>query len=174
MNRNNKATKATNERNMIAGLTKYVGEATMVIGGKSYTGTKLAEIMQSRLDVDEAVIAAKAVWQNAVQRERAQNAATQKVAADVRKAVYIMFGSSVETLAEFGLAPHKRGTLTPEQQVERTAKVRATRAARHTMGPKQRQQIKGEAPATAAPPAIEPPAPRPTPSTLNGAPQSPS
>ncbi len=46
-------------------------------------------------------------------------------------------------LGTFGLTPRNPRVVTPETQVIAAAKARATRAARHTMGKKQRADIVG-------------------------------
>ncbi len=70
----------------------------------------------------------------------------QTFVAGVQKAVRVAFGNRVDTLADFGLPlPKTRTPLTPEQKQAAVAKAKATRAARHTMGAKQRVAITGEA-----------------------------
>jgi hypothetical protein len=75
------------------------------------------------------------------------------------------FGNSPDVLADFGVPPKKAPTpLTVEQKAAAAAKRSATRAARHTMGTKQRQAVKGQVtgititPHTASPPAAPSPA----------------
>jgi hypothetical protein len=76
----------------------------------------------------------------------------------------VAFAGSIDTLADFALKARKpRTPLTPEQKAAAVAKAEATRAARHTMGPKQKAAIKGTVPATA--PATQPAAPAPAPAT---------
>ena len=70
------------------------------------------------------------------------------------------FGNATQTLADFGLAPHKTRTpLTVEQLAAAKAKRDATRAARGTEGPKAKLAIKG----TTTAPAVTPPAAPATP-----------
>jgi hypothetical protein len=72
-------------------------------------------------------------------------------------------------LAKFGLTPRQRPVTTPEVKVAAAVKAAATRAARHTMGPKEKAKIKGTvaptAPATPSPtaPALTPTQPVVTP-----------
>jgi hypothetical protein len=56
------------------------------------------------------------------------------------------FGSSPDVLADFGLAPKARAQVTVEAKAVAAAKRKATRAARHTMGPKQKKGITGVVP----------------------------
>jgi hypothetical protein len=67
-------------------------------------------------------------------------------------------------LADFGITPPKARTpLSADQKAAAVAKRKATRAIRHTLGPKQKKNIKGTVPATApqnsAPPATTPATP---------------
>jgi hypothetical protein len=77
----------------------------------------------------------------------------------VKQSLLVAFAGRIDTLADFGLVPRKVTPLTPEQMVERTEKLKATRAARHTMGSKQKAAIKG----TVAPTGPVNAAPTPTP-----------
>jgi hypothetical protein len=72
----------------------------------------------------------------------------------------VMFAGSIDTLADFGLkAPKVRVPLTPDEKAAAVAKGKATRAARHTMGAKQKKKVSGTvttivaAPSSAASPA---------------------
>ena len=50
-------------------------------------------------------------------------------------------------LETVGVTPNKTpAPLTPEQEVAKVAKAKATRAARHTMGKNQKAAIKGQVP----------------------------
>ena len=62
-----------------------------------------------------------------------------------------MFASSIDTLADFGLAARKRRAPKPSVKVEAAALAMATRQARATKGKKQKAKIKG---------AVAQPAPR--------------
>jgi hypothetical protein len=78
------------------------------------------------------------------------------------------FGSDPEALGDFDLAPRKARTpKTAEEKAVTVAKGKATREARHTMGPKAKQAIKGNisaelvvTPTTTEP--ANPPKPPPT------------
>ena len=55
-----------------------------------------------------------------------------------------MFAGLFDTLADFGLSPRKVAVVSPEARVAAVAKTKATRAARHTMGAKQKKAIQGD------------------------------
>jgi len=54
------------------------------------------------------------------------------------------YGSSPDILASFGLAPRTRPQSTVETKLVAVAKNKATRAARHTMGSRQKKAIRGD------------------------------
>ena len=69
------------------------------------------------------------------------------------------FAGQMDTLADFGLTARAKHVATPEEKIASAAKAKATRAARHTMGSKQKAAIKGTvtptAPTTAASPCSD-------------------
>ncbi|HEY4012967.1 MAG TPA: hypothetical protein VGM06_06500 [Polyangiaceae bacterium] len=98
----------------------------------------------------------------AERRGEGQDGVRQEQAVRVRlkQALLVAFAGQVDVLADFGLTGRAVRVLTPEERVTMTAKAKATRAARHTMGKKQKAAIKGTVtPAAAAPAAPASPAP---------------
>jgi hypothetical protein len=138
--------------------------ASLIIAGKVYTIAEIVQILQARIDGTNAASAAKATYQNLVQADRRELAQTKLFVAGLRQAVYIMFSLAVDTLADFGINPHKtRKAPAVGAKVKAVAQAEATRAARHTLGKTQKAKIKGVVPETtpATPPAAPaaPPAP---------------
>jgi hypothetical protein len=90
------------------------------------------------------------------------------------RVVLAQFGdtqAASSVLADFGFTPQKVPAITAEAQATAVEKNRATRAARHTMGPKQKKLVTGTvAPTTAPSPAT--PAPTPAPSPAASAPSA--
>ena len=133
------------DRGMMAGVEKHI-DAPMVLEGARYTPDELTAMLAERVLLSEAVVAAKAAWQEAIRRERENAERTKRVHAALRKALHVMFGKNDVLLGDFGIQPHKeRRRLSPEEKVVVVAKILATRAARHTMGTRQRERIKGDA-----------------------------
>jgi hypothetical protein len=118
----------------------------MLLDGARYTPDELIAMLAERVELSEAVVAAKASWEEAIRRERENAERTKRVHAALRKAIHVMFGKSDARLSDFGMKPHKeRRPLAPEEKVVVVAKILATRAARHTMGKRQRERIRGDA-----------------------------
>jgi hypothetical protein len=166
---------------LIAGIQKHQQELTpFVLADKQYSVAEVIAALQARYDATQAVIETKADWQAAVQADHAGRASGQVFYSGVRSTLLAAFAGSVNKLADFGLVGPKPRIVSPEAKVATSAKIKATRAARHTMGKNQKAQIHGTVPATApvtspvasipapvaAPPATTvPTAPEPSPVT---------
>ncbi len=177
---NNNRTKQQNaDQKLIDGVTKHAATIpTVVIGGSSYTTAAIIAVLQQRLTASKASQATRATWQNAVKADKDERASTKAFVSGLRQALQVAFAGSIDSLADFGLTPRKPRVITPEQKTAAAAKAKATRAARHTMGPKAKLAVKGDvtgvvvtpvtsqaaaSPAPAAPaPAAAPAAPAPT------------
>jgi hypothetical protein len=113
------------------------------------------------------VDAAKAAAKAKLDSERAQAPSLRGVVSAYVAFVKASFGNAPAVLVDFGLSPRKARTpQTAEQKAVASAKRKATRAARHVMGPKQRKAVTAPVQVTltttplAAPrPIAEPPAP---------------
>ncbi len=157
----NRAQQQAADQALIAGLAKHSSTVpSLVIGGTSFTTAAIIGLLQARLATGSAVLTTRASWESAVQTDRDERTKTQQFVSGVRQAVQVAFAGSIDQLADFGLKPRKVTTRTPDEKAAAVAKAKATRAARHTMGPKQKAAIKGTVPATA--PATPPAAPAPT------------
>jgi hypothetical protein len=100
--------------------------------------------VQGLVNSAKAVVASRAAWQAAVAADIAERAKQKTFMSGVRQSLFVAFGGAIDVLADFGLAPHKaRRALTPEEKQVAAAKGQATRAARHTMGKKQKKAVKG-------------------------------
>ena len=149
----------TGEQAMIAGIQKHMaGLTSFSVGSQTMTVADIVKVFQDRLTTAQAAQAAHAQVSAAVKADRDKRAQTKSFATSFERIVRGMFAESPDTLADFGLKPFKQGTRTVEAVADAIAKSKATRAARHTMGSKQKEKIKGTVPPT-APPASPPEAP---------------
>jgi len=102
-------------------------------------------MLEKRIAAADAVPPAKAAWHDAVKAAQAARTSTETTVSGVRQALLGIFGTSTQKLAAFGLKPRKARTPpTAEKKAAAAAKAKATRAARHTMGSKQKQAVKGD------------------------------
>jgi hypothetical protein len=142
--------------------------SSLPIGGSTYTPADLVKLIQSRIDSADRTNTTKAAWHSEVLAGRALNTNLAPIVRNLRQYVINVFGETSPVLADFGFAPPKRATLTPEQKAAAAVKAKATRAARHTSGKKQKKAVKGDVtgivvtPVTAQKPGTSPAAPAAT------------
>ena len=147
---------------LMDGLNKLAAKIPPVfVAGVAVPATTVVAALQARVAASQTTVSARASWQAAVAAERDERAKSQSLVSACKQALLLAFAGQVDTLAAFGLTPRKPRVVSPETKVAAAAKAKATRAARHTMGSKQKAKIKGAVPPTE--PATPPPeAPAPT------------
>jgi hypothetical protein len=156
---------------LITGTNKHFPNAnqSLTVGGATHTVSEITALLQSFVDLREAVDTAKAASQAKLEAERAQAPSLRGFIATFETFVKGTFGNSPDTLADFGIPPKKaRKPLTAEQKAAATLKRKATRAARHTMGKNQRKAVKGSVQVTVTATPLAPPQPVATPSAPSG------
>jgi hypothetical protein len=163
----NRAEQQTGDQNLIDGLKKHQQTLTsLVIGGTSLNTVDLIGILQARIDARNNAVSTRATWQTGVKADQDERAKTKTIVSGLRQALLVAFAGSIGVLADFGLKPRRPpASRTPEEKAAAVAKAQATRAARHTMGTKQKAKVKGTVPqavpATPPTPATAPSAPKP-------------
>jgi hypothetical protein len=170
----NRIDQAAAHQALIDGLNKHQAAiAGIPVEGSTPRDVKsvIAEF-QANIDVGKASQSARATWHAAVKADAEQRANSAALVSATRQWLLVNFAGQVETLADFGLTPRRKASVTPQAKVAAVAKAKATRAARHTMGSKQKAAIKGTVPtdSTAIPPAPSTPAPAPATSVASTAP----
>jgi hypothetical protein len=158
----NRSQRQAADQSLIDGLQKHASTlSSLTFGGTSHPTAAILAVLQARTASSDAVLPARAAWQSTVQADRDERAKTQAFVSGLRQALHLAYAGSIDALAEFGLKPRKDpAQRTPEQKAAAVAKAKATRAARHTMGPKQKAQVRGTV--TLIAPATAPTAPTPT------------
>jgi hypothetical protein len=169
MSANSKSNEVSRVKQLILGINRHFPNASepLTVGGVSRTVTETTALLQSFVELREAVDTAKATSKAKLEAERAQAPSLRGFVATFVTFVKGTFGNSPETLADFGIAPRKAPKpLTAEQKTAAALKRKATRAERHTMGKVQRKAVKGsvQVTVTATPiaepqPVVAPPAP---------------
>jgi hypothetical protein len=155
----NRLNRQAADQKLADGLAKHrQALAALMIGGASHTVDDILAILQTRLAAAVAAESTRATWQTAVKADRDERAKTKTFVSGLRQALQVAFTGSIDALADFGLAPRKQRVVTPEKKAAAAAKAKATRIARHTVGPKKKLAIKGTVPqaAPATSPAAEP------------------
>jgi hypothetical protein len=174
--KNNRTLNIAADQNLIDGFNKHGASITaFMINGTMQTPQQLVGTLNSRIESAKSVVATRATWKATLEADETLRDSTEATVSAMRQSLLLAFGGQTDVLADFGLTARAKPVATPAELLARTAKAKATREARHTMGPKQKAAIKGAvtptAPATAAPPAATPspaaPPASPAPSTAH-------
>jgi hypothetical protein len=146
-NTKNKGLVVATAKQFVAGTAKHLGSmAQVTLLGSSFTPAQLESKLQALVDLRSDVDAARAAATAKLANEAAQTPALLALMGALESFVKATFGASPDVLADFGLAPKARAQVTVETKAVANAKRKATRAARHTMGPKQKKGIVGVIP----------------------------
>jgi len=166
-------------KQLIAGTNKHLASTAqvMLVGG-SYTPAQITEKLQAIVNLRSDVDAAKATTKAKLAAEKTDMPALRTLMGALVTFVKAAYGSQPDVLADFGIHPKARAPLSAEAKAAAAVKREATRAARHTMGSKQKKSVKGAVtgivvtPVTATQPVAAAPAPSspsaPAPSTGSG------
>ena len=133
----------------IEAYAKYFGPThqTVTVDGVVAAPEDVIAGVQKQIDAESALALAHGEYVKALAARRATIAANKVLYDGAKAIVLVMYKSASGVLAEFGLSPKKKtgpkDTATKKAAAE---KGRATRALRHTMGPKQKAKIKGVVP----------------------------
>ena len=129
-------------------IKREIGNKTVTLEGKQYTGTQLAEMCAQWITADEQVETANRAWRTAVANRDALRLQSSPVFNALKGYVQTTYGKRSQTVAEFGFKPAAETVKSAEVKAAAVVKLRATRSARHTMGSQQRKSVKGAAPST--------------------------
>ncbi len=141
-------TRILETRALIAGLRKRLSPKAVVhAAGEDHTPADLVKLLEEHIALEQAIEHAHAVWTTALAEEERFRTKHKETLSLLRRWIHLTYDGDPVALADFGLEPRKKPrVLTVEEKKLVAEKIRATRAARHTMGPKQRAAIKGEPP----------------------------
>ncbi len=157
MTKINRTTQQDRDRKSIVAIQKYLMQlASMLVAGVAYTPAQFIALLQKDIDLADAASNAREDLRVAAGAARQQREAMTPILAGFRAFLENMF-TDPSKIAEFGFLPRTRSKPKAETAATAVKKRAATRAARHTMGPKQKQDIKGTVPA--APPTPAPASP---------------
>ena len=121
------------------------GQPSIVIEGQSIAVTSLIAELQGYASAYQAVEDAEQAYKKALTTREAIAVGAQRRREAIRASIKGALGRMNPNLESYGISPDKEHrALTVEEEVAKVAKAKATRAARHTMGKKQRQAIKGQ------------------------------
>ena len=162
-------------KQLIAGTGKHLSNTTPVaFAGGSFTADQITSKLQELVDLRTDADAARAATQAKLAAEATQAPALRSFTRAFRSFVKASYGTSPDVLADFGINLKLREPLSVEAMAAAVAKRKATRAARHTMGSKQKEGVKGDVtdvvvtPITAAASTVTPSSGSTVPATSGG------
>jgi hypothetical protein len=126
-----------------AGLRKHYAGKTLIIDGKKWTATALLAALADEQAQLAARAAARATWRSISRQARKTVKANHALRVHLRLAIGAYHGKYSEVAGDFGFVFSKRRKQTGLAKVAAAEKRSATRAARRTMGSRQRAKIVG-------------------------------
>jgi hypothetical protein len=159
----NKDTLTNRNRQMIAGVQKHWGSTpTIPIDGQPTAPKDVVATLQAANDAIAAAGVAEKAFHDATTAQKAALAKARVLSAGLKVLVKNQLGSSESILNDFGITTRSRQVPTAQTAAKAVVKRAATRAARHTAGPRQKASVHGTvetaspAPAAASAPAASP------------------
>jgi hypothetical protein len=138
----------TSLTSLVSGLKKNQPKGLFLLNGSKYTAAQLVTIVQTLITALQAVGPARGAYLRTVRSFDTLYAQSSAVLRDLKQSLQMAAADNTELLADYGLSPRKTpGAKSPRAKVAAADAAQATRAARHTMGKKQKAKITG---ATAA------------------------
>jgi hypothetical protein len=110
------------------------------------TASQTVALVQSHLDATARVANLRAQLKAAIQTEDALRVTVKSAVICIRSGVAAAFGEQSTQYASLGFEPRKPAEKSAKTKAEAVEKALATRAARHTMGKRQRAKIIGQLP----------------------------
>ena len=123
--------------------THVQGNPPIAIEGRPETAAGVAAIYQRSLDARAALVTKRAELEVALAERDAAEVARRQADRTLKPWVIGQFGPASTEAYDFGFPPARVGVMSPEQAALAVVKRAATRKARHTMGRKQRLEVRG-------------------------------
>ena len=160
----NKPTMQARCSKAIAGVAKHIANATTVgpLRGIAWKSADIDATLQAAIDAANTADIAKATWQKTVKTGSAAKVKALTLLAALKAYLAATNPSdAVDLLADFGFSLPKPRKVPVKTKAAAAQKLVATRVLRHTMGKKQRKQVKGTNPQPATPVSTQPASPAP-------------
>jgi hypothetical protein len=141
MPRHAKATKLARDTQMIRGLRKHLAGEVLVLRGERMSTTQIVRELERHLHTMHESERTRVVWRAAVALEATLEKRVKALMPKLDLSIRMMFGERA-ILRDFGLKLRTRRRPSAETMRLAVEKRRATRAARGTMGKRQKAKIK--------------------------------
>jgi hypothetical protein len=154
----NKDKTINKNRQAIGGMHKhFAGIPSFVLGGTPTTPADAIATLQGAIDAVDAAATAEKAFHDAVAAQHVALAKANALLKALKTLVENQLGSTEAILGDFGFTRPARQVPNEETKAAAVAKRAATRAARKTMGKRQKAKVKGAQPAPVTPPAAAKP-----------------
>ena len=139
----------------LTALKQYVSssKATIAIDGETHKVSEVIAMYQTCLDTRAALKTLRAQIKETLASRATAESVRRAADRALKPWVINQYGASSQQAHDFGFPPPKVPVRTVEEKADAVALSKATRKARHTMGSKQKQEIKGTIVAPTAPAA---------------------
>ncbi len=141
------------------------GGKTISFRGQSYDLAGFTTLVQSYLDPYVKIRESRALTRKLLEDRRTNELDASEFVHSMKVTAEGAYGDQSVEYAQFGFSPRKKpADLTPEQKQHKLELMRATRLARHTMGKRQKKNVKGDVSSNgseAGSPATPPTGPKP-------------
>ncbi|MGH7272745.1 MAG: hypothetical protein ACREJ3_20135 [Polyangiaceae bacterium] len=145
-------------RQAIAGITKHFASTpTLALDGSPSTPKEVIATLNAAINAVDAAATAEKALHDATTAQHAAIAKGNAVLTALKMLVKNQLGSAAGVLGDFGFQSPKRKAPDEATKAAAVAKSKATRAARHTLGKRQKATIKGQGPAATPTAAATPP-----------------
>ncbi|HUJ25924.1 MAG TPA: hypothetical protein VLW85_07905 [Myxococcales bacterium] len=125
-----------------SGLEKKFGaKGKLDVNDAVYTVEEINKMLKKSVSDLVAVEEQKAKLKQMLQAQRASMAAAKQLLFSIQRFLQGKYGPRNEVLTEFGFSPLKQRAKSSKTKAAAADKEQATRAARHIMGARQREQI---------------------------------
>jgi hypothetical protein len=139
-----KASTEAQFRAAIDGVNTLLTDLTVVyVNGRPVSRADLLQILGNRISAAEATKAARLGLHKAIENEQAVDAEARPARSALKLVVQSRYGKNSPQVQSFGFSQNKRPKTPAATKAAAVEKSKATRTARHTMGPKQKASIKG-------------------------------
>ena len=132
------------DQKALGAIDKYFGGVqALSIGGTTYTPAAMKAIYEDEIDVERALEAARAALKELLSRAVSVRTRAHTFHKALKAYVLATYGAQAATmLSDFAMQKATARPTVAKAELA-IAKSKATRAARHTAGPKQKKAIKG-------------------------------
>jgi predicted Fe-Mo cluster-binding NifX family protein len=148
----NKTTALARNTKISEGVNKHFAKVkSLTVGGDEYTPKSLLAVLAAEDEASSAVDSTRAQLEAQVVTHRSAKVTAGALRSALKVYILGTYGKkAVQMLGDFGMSvPKAPGARTVDEKSKAVAKNLATRAARHTMGKKQKLRITGDVSPTA-------------------------